>query len=178
MRRHHREWYDHARNVLDQNVSREAIVLVTGWSKTFPDWKTVAFTRSDTRYNASLGANILGVAGAELRGMRAHESEPPTMHREGALYPRARSGSTDAGESNEDQCVFVKRHMVKWRGLRIVAGAGYDQLWENEAGGRGAGGEDATVVEEDEDEEDPLASFDSENEVSRPVQYVRHQDEW
>ena len=34
MRRHHGEWYDYARNILDQNVSREGVVLVTGWSKT------------------------------------------------------------------------------------------------------------------------------------------------
>ena len=169
MRRHHRDWYNHARNVLDQNVSREAVILVTGWSKTSPDWKTVAFTCSDTSYNASLGANALGVVGAEVRGTRSRESEPPTMHREGALYRGAPSNSTDAGESSEDQCVFVKRHMAKWRGLRIVAGAGYDQLRRDEVGGDGAGG--VVAVEEEEDEEDPLASVESR--VSRPIQHDR-----
>ena len=167
MRRHHREWYEYARNVLDLSVGREAIVLVTGLSKTFPDWKTVAFTRSDTSYNASLGANALGVAGVEVRGSRMRESEPPTMHREGALYPGAATGPTDAGESSEDQCVFVKRHMIKWRGLRIVAGAGYHQLRRDGAEEGGAEGGGAVVVEEEEDDEDPLANV--ENEVSGSI---------
>ena len=163
MRRHHREWYDHARNVLDQNITRDAIVLVTGWSKTFPDWKSVAFTRLGTSYNASLGANALGVVGAELRGARSRESESPTMHREGALYPGSSSGSTSAGESSEDQCVFVRRLMAKWRGLRIVAGAGYHQLRGDGADdGGGAGGGGDMAVEEEEDDEDPLASVESE----------------
>ena len=159
MRRHHREWYDYARNVLDQNVSREAIVLVTGWSKTSPDWKAVAFTRSDTGYNASLGANALGVVGAEVRGTRSRESEPPTMHREGALYFGAPPNAIDVGESSEDQCIFVKRHMIKWRGLRIVAGAGYHQPRRAEGGGVGGG---VVATEEEEDDEDPLANVESE----------------
>ena len=167
MRRHHREWYDHARNILDQEITREAIILVTGWSKTSPDWKAVAFTRSDTSYNASLGANALGVVGAEVRGTRSLELEPPTIHREGALYSRASSSPTDAGESSEDQCVFVKRLMAKWRGLRIVAGAGYHQLWRDGVEGGGAGGGGDMAVEDEEDDEDPLACVESE--VSGPI---------
>lgn len=83
---HHREWHAYAKDVLGLGIKREELVLAIGWVKTSADWKVIAFTRSSASYHASLEGRAFGVAGAELRRKRAHELEPPKMHREGALY--------------------------------------------------------------------------------------------
>ena len=159
IRRHHGEWYNYARNVLDQDISREDVTLVSGCIKTSPDWKVVAFMRSTIGYHASLGAHALGGAGVELSAARSLESSPPTMHREGSLYSsRAPSDSTDLDEADGDQCMFLQRYKIKWRGLQIVAGAGYHELPKDKDRGNGADGE-RVAAPEDDDDEDGIPGF-------------------
>ena len=133
--------------------------------------KTVAFTRLTTGYHGSLVARALSVAGAEIRGSRTVEVEPPRMHREGALFPRA---STHSTEPSTDQCIFLKRCKLNWRGVfkKIVAGAGYDQISRDKDGREGAGGGGVVVDEEEEDEENLLSYFA--NEVGSTMHVGRH----
>ena len=177
MRRHHGEWYDYARNVLDQNVSREGVVLVTGWSKTSADWKAVAFTRSTFGYYGSLEARAMSVAGAGVRGSRMVEIEPPMMHREGALYPRALAQSIGGGEPGTDQCAFLKRCKLKWRGVfrKIVGAAGYHYLPRDKDGGADAREGGVSAAQGEEDEEDLSSYFESK--VSATVHVRRCRDD-
>ena len=114
-------------------------------------------------------ARAASVAGAEIHGSSTVEVEPPKMHREGALYPRAVSYST---EPSTDQCVFPKRCKLKRRGVfrKIVAGARYHQIFRDKDGGRGPGG--GGVAVDEEDEEDLLSHFESE--VGPTVHVSRH----
>ena len=171
MRRHHGEWYAYARNVLDQDVSREDVTLVTGCIKTSPDWKVVAFMRSTVGYHGSLGIHALGGAGAELSAARSLESSPPRMHREGALYAsRPLSDATTPDELSGDQCLFLQRYKIKWRGLKIVAGAGYHELPRDKDGRSGVGEEGVAAVAEEGDNEGGAPSFESE--VSCSLHYA------
>ena len=173
MRHHHGKWYAYARDVLDQDVSREDVTLVTGCIKTSPDWKVVAFMRSTVGYHGSLGVHALGGAGAQLSAARSLESSPPRMHREGALYAsRLPSDATTTDEPNGDQCLFLQRYRIKWRGLKIVAGAGYHELPRDKDGQSGAdrGGVAAVAEEEDDDNEGGTLNFESE--VSCSLHYA------
>ena len=125
--------------------------------------KVVAFMRSTIGYHGSLGVHASGEAGAQLSAARSLESSPPTMHREGALYAsRPPSDATDPDEPSRDQCLFLQRYKTKWRGLKIVAGAGYHELPKDKDGGSGVGGGGVVVAAEEDDDEGGTPSFESE----------------
>ena len=198
MRAHYREWYAYTKT-LGLGIDREEISLVMGWAKTSADWKAVAFTRSSTGYQASLQAGAMGTANVKVHGETTHETEPPKVHREGALYSRAHadspasgtskstpkhrkpkaskrrkpadsdpdsskpghttntsnppgSASIGDGEAKKDQCIFLKRCMIKGRILPIVAGAGPHRLPRQED--RRSGNAREGLMVEQEDEED------------------------
>ena len=191
MLRHHHEWCEYARTTLGQRVRPQDVVLVTGWTKTSADWKAVAFTRSSMGYHAGLQGHALGF-GAELRGARTRELEPPKMHREGVLYPRAHTDTTSSAEEavsrtaaapadssstskstalsspngqQKDQCMFLNRYMTKRRGLfkKIVAGAGPHRLPGQEDGKSERGEEGLMAVQEEESvDEDSMQNFEGE----------------
>ena len=218
---HYREWYAYAKTTLGHvNVDREEISLVTGWTKTSADWKAVAFTRtSASSQEASLKAHAVGVVSAKLHGERTRETEPPEIHREGALYaltdtdssttdkmessskrrkpkpsskrrqpadsssPGARTRSSQpgdttnasgpldstiagSGEVKKDQCLFVRRCMVKGRLLlkKIIAGAGPHRLPRQEDGRSGYAGE-GLMVELEGEEDSEYDSLDYASEV-------------
>ena len=96
---HYREWYAYAKTTLGHSVDREEISLVTGWAKTSADWKAVAFTHSSTSSQVSVQAHAVGVVNAEFHGERARETETAAIHREGALYAPADTGSSTTGKS-------------------------------------------------------------------------------
>ena len=93
------------------------------------------------------------------------------MHREGALYAsKPPPDATDSDEPNGDQCLFLQRYKTKWRGLKIVAGAGYHELPRDKDGGSGVGGGGVVTVAEDDDNEDRTLNFESE--VSCSLHYA------
>ena len=191
MLRHHHEWCEYARTTLGQRVKSSDVILLAGCVKTSADWKVVAFTRSSIAYHAGLEGHAFG-AGAELRAARTRELEPPKMHREGLLYPRAQSHpshsgeagtftasdqpvdspgpntspeSSGSGEPRKDQSAFLNRYRTKRRGpfKKIVAGAGPHRLPEQEGRRSVQGGEGLMAVPEEEStDEDDLPNFESE----------------
>lgn len=96
------------------------------------------------------------------------------MHREGTLYPRTPTDSTDGNKPSTDQCIFLKHCELKWHGVfkKIVAGVGYHQLPENKHGGSTAGGGGVTVAQEEEEGKGLSLYFESE--MSYLIHYITH----
>ena len=198
MLRHHREWCEYARITLGQRVKSSDVVLLAGCVKTSADWKVVAFTRSSIGYHTGLEGHAFG-AGAELRGSRTRELEPPKMHREGLLYPRAQSHSANSGKAGtspnltsdqltdssdpnaspdssgsgeplNDQSAFLNRYRTKRRGLfKKIVAGAGPHQLPEQEGGRSARNGEGLVAAQKEESVDEDDLASFENEVSHPL---------
>ncbi|GJE97251.1 hypothetical protein PsYK624_134670 [Phanerochaete sordida] len=65
--RHHEGWCAFARDVHHLTVKSSAIVMVSGWVKTGPDWAAAAFSNTGSRRSASVKASAGGLAGGRDR---------------------------------------------------------------------------------------------------------------
>ena len=103
------------------------VVLISGWVKAPADWAAAAFSNTHRKYELSLKGQVGRLLGMQLSGSRARTHSGPEMQRHGAKYPK-----TAGRSATKDQCVFIKRYMVRKRlGIvrELVAGAGYDELY-------------------------------------------------
>ncbi|GJE97235.1 WD40 repeat domain-containing protein [Phanerochaete sordida] len=155
--RHHDSWCTYVRDVLRQNVKPSAIVMVSGWVKTDPDWAAAAFSNVSSRRGASLTAGAGSSASVDAGFEQTDSVDGPEMHRHGEHYLGLGPGTP--GLPARDQSVFLKRYKVRRRlGIvrTVVAGAGYHRL---PRGSDGRGGDDDEHVERgmdlDEGESEP-----------------------
>jgi hypothetical protein len=124
--KYHEQWHAYARDIVHHRVSPDAIWLVSGWTKTFPDWKATAFSNFHAKHQTQLGVQAGGAAGADAHYGRSTAVSGPHLRRQGPLYSDM-STSTSSTERDMNQCAFVKSYRVKRRfGLvrELVAGAG------------------------------------------------------
>lgn len=127
--RHHESWCAYVRDVLRQSVKPSAIVMVSGWVKTGPDWAAAAFRNTSSRRSVSAKTSAGGSASVDAGFEHTDSVDGPTMHRHGEKY-------LDAGLGNpalraRDQSVFIKRYKVRRRlGIvrAVIAGAGDHRL--------------------------------------------------
>ncbi|GJE97248.1 hypothetical protein PsYK624_134640 [Phanerochaete sordida] len=141
---HHESWCTYVRDVLRLPVKPAAIVMVSGWVKTGPDWAVAAFSSSSSSTSASLKGGVGGSAGAGAGGEHTSSEDGSPMHREGEQY--AAKDPEPAAPRARDQSIFIKRFKVRRRlGIvrTVVAGAGYHRLPRGD--GRHGGDENGHV---------------------------------
>ncbi|GJE97264.1 WD40 repeat domain-containing protein [Phanerochaete sordida] len=127
--RNHERWCAFAHDVHHLAVKPAAIVMVSGWVKTRPDWAAAAFSNTGSRRSASVKASAGGVAGIEAGTEHTDSVEGPTMHRHGERY--VNKGSEPYRALKLNQSVFIKRYKVRRRLAivrTVVAGAGCHRL--------------------------------------------------
>ena len=126
--RYHERWQAYIRDVVHHSVAPKDIWLVSGWTKTFPDWKVTAFSNLHAKHQTQVGVQAGGAAGVDARYGRSTALSGPHLRRQGPLYPgMSTSTSTLSTEREMNHCAFVKSYRVKTRfGLvrELVAGAG------------------------------------------------------
>ncbi|EKM58791.1 uncharacterized protein PHACADRAFT_88495 [Phanerochaete carnosa HHB-10118-sp] len=150
--RHHDGWYAYAKDVLGHRFKQESLIVVRGWVKTEADWAVAAFSNASTSVSASVEGNAGGVAGAGIGGSHSRSVTGPRVQRQGRDYLADASRPRPA-EPIRDQCVLVKRYMLRKRLVilkKIVAGADYHRL-PGAGDERGGSGGKGVVVQEEED---------------------------
>ena len=124
----HERWQAYIRDVVHHSVASKDIWLVSGWTKTFPDWKATAFSNLHARHQTQLGVQAGGAAGADAHYGQSTAVSGPHLRRQGPLYSdTSTSASTSSTEREMSHCAFVKSYRMKKRfGLfpELVAGAG------------------------------------------------------
>ena len=140
---HHEQWHSYVRDVLQHRVEPSEIRVVSGWTKTSPDWQATAFSGFHTSHRTHVGAHAGSMAGADVYYGRSKAMSGPKLRRQGPLYSEP-SSTSSSGERQMNHCVFMKGYRVKKRlGLvrELVAGVGPYKPPGHEDGGSGKYGE-------------------------------------
>ncbi|GJE97253.1 hypothetical protein PsYK624_134690 [Phanerochaete sordida] len=127
--RHHDSWCMYVRDVLRHGVKPSAVVMISGWVKTSPDWAVAAFNNTSSSSRASLKGGAGGSAGVNVGLEHACSEDGSPMHREGEHYEAEEPNPTTPRA--RDQSIFIKRFKIRrriWVVRTIVAGAGYNRL--------------------------------------------------
>ncbi|GJE99331.1 WD40 repeat domain-containing protein [Phanerochaete sordida] len=154
--RNHERWCTYARDVRHLDIKPKDIVVVSGCTKTAPDWSITVFGLSrKTTAGVSLGASA-GPAAAEVRGSHTVSVTSSSIHRQGPGPPPGPTKSrrrTAVADVQKSHCVGIRRLKIRTRFLtmpKIVAGAGYHQLpGPGDESGNLSNAANATSLQED-----------------------------
>ncbi|KAJ3519549.1 hypothetical protein NM688_g9286 [Phlebia brevispora] len=145
IRQHHDSWVQHAKN-LGFEPKPEDIVLVSGTMKT-SNWTVASFKQIHRSAGANLSGSLQPAGSVGFSLQLSHQTPYLSDYRSGpSLLP---------GETlSEDQCVFVRIYMIRYRPLFlppkiIEAGAGPHELPRHDDDDGPSGG-DARIVSEPE----------------------------
>ena len=148
--RNHETWCTYAIDGLGLQVQPHEVIFVSGWMKTSSNWMATAFTSSSSRIRANADGIVPGTGGISMEYRKKYSSVGIKLSRQGAGY--------DISEGpKHDQCIFLRRYVVKKRLLlpKKIAAAAIPRPFGSEGGGN-----KETAVCCSRDVEDDYAAMD------------------
>lgn len=131
--RHHDTWCKFIIDDLRLHVEPDRIIFVSGWTKTASDWTATAFMSTTSGFHASIESGVGGMGGMSVEYSKRHSSTSLKISRRGSRN----KDETDEERGRFDQCIFLRRYMVKkkFRLLSKIEAAAEPDSYERHSDG-------------------------------------------